>query len=178
MKPLAIYLLFIILFALPCSAAPPGTMRLDYFHTGGMDQEIFSVDRVVIEPLPWPGNPNRLTDPTNRGTYFFDVRDLASKRLLYSRGFSSIYGEWITTDEAKRAHRTFHESLRFPAPESPVEIAVLKRDAKNVFREIWTTTIDPKDKQIDTSAPVFHPHVIAIERNGDPAQKTRSAFLR
>ena len=30
-------------------------MRLDYYHTGDASQEVFSVDRVVIEPLPWPG---------------------------------------------------------------------------------------------------------------------------
>src|SRR5438874_46873 len=67
--------------AIPAHA--PATMRLDFFHTGGMGQEIFSVDRIVIEPLPWPGNPNQEADSTNRGTYFFEVRD-ASKRLLYS----------------------------------------------------------------------------------------------
>src|SRR5436853_4512574 len=98
-------------FAIPAHAT--ATMRLDFFHTGGMGQEIFSVDRIVIEPLPWSGNPNQKADSTNRGTYFFEVRD-ASKRVLYSRGFSSIYGEWITTNEAKTINRTFHESLRFP----------------------------------------------------------------
>jgi IgA Peptidase M64/Peptidase M64 N-terminus len=172
----AIYFLLFV-FALPCSAVSPGTMRLDYFHTGGMGQEIFSLDRVVVEPLPWPGNPNRLTDSTNRGTYFFEVRDLAKQRVLYSRGFSSIYGEWITTDEAKKAYRTFHESLRFPAPESPVEITVLKRDAQNAFREIWRTIVDPKDKQIDASTPPFHPLVLEVEKNGGPALKLDLLFL-
>ena len=28
------------------------TMRLDYYHTGDAAHEVFSVDRVVIEPLP------------------------------------------------------------------------------------------------------------------------------
>lgn len=160
-----------------CLASPPATMRLDYFHTGGEAQEIFSVDRIVIEPLAWSGNPNKLIDSTNRGTYFFEVRDLASRRALYSRGFSSIYGEWITTEEAKTAHRTFHESLRFPAPQSPVEIVVSKRDAQNQFREIWTTKVDPADKHIDSSKPAFSPHVIAIQNNGDPALKLDLLFL-
>ena len=58
--------------------------------------------------------------------------------MLYSRGFSSIYGEWETTAEAKEMNRTFSESLRFPAPDAPVRIVVKKRDAKNVFRDVWT----------------------------------------
>src|SRR5215469_9947545 len=105
--------LVILLAAGMAFGSAPATMRLDYFHTGNATAEIFSLDRVVIEPLPWPGNPNRPIDESNRGTYFFEVLDLGSKRLLYSHGFSSIYGEWITTDEAKKMHRTFHESLRF-----------------------------------------------------------------
>ena len=79
-------------------------------------QEMFSLDRVVIEPGGWPGNPQKNIDDTNLGKYFFEVRDRNTNRVLYSRGFASIYGEWETTDEAKSINRTFHESLRFPAP--------------------------------------------------------------
>ena len=91
-------------------------MRLDYYHTGNEKEERFSVDRVVLEPLPWPGNPARPIDTTNRGKYFFEVTDARDRHGAYSRGFSSIYGEWETTGEAKDANRTFSESLRFPAP--------------------------------------------------------------
>ena len=49
---------------------------------------------------------------------------------LYSRGFSSIYGEWETTAEARDVNRTFSESLRFPLPDRPVRIVVKKRDAR------------------------------------------------
>ena len=147
LKNLAIAISLILICALNAAAGIPATMRLDYFHTGNATQELFSVDRVVMEPLPWPGNPNKPIDATNRGTYFFEVRDLRSKHVLYSRGFSSIYGEWVTTDEAKNASRTFHESLRFPAPDSPVQIVVKKRDPQNTFREIWSTNIDPKEQE-------------------------------
>src|SRR5690349_5016096 len=82
------------------------TMRLDYFHTGNISQELFSVERVVIEPLPWPGNPSKPIDEMNLGKYLFEIRDRESNKMLYSRGFSSIYGEWETTDEARSAHRT------------------------------------------------------------------------
>src|SRR5437660_1134908 len=72
-----IELVLCVSFAIPAHAT--ATMRLDFFHTGGKSGEVFSVDRIVIEPLPWPGNPNQQADSTNRGTYFFEVRD-ASKR--------------------------------------------------------------------------------------------------
>jgi hypothetical protein len=105
------------------------------------------------------------------------VKDLNSQRVLYSRGFSSIYGEWVTTDEAKKANRTFHESLRFPAPDGPVQIVVKKRDAQNAFREVWSTNIDPRDKRIDTSKPPSPGRVLTLEQNGDPADKVDLLFL-
>src|SRR2546423_4096888 len=125
-----------------CSVAiaAPQTMRLDYYHTGNSAQEVFSVDRVLIEPLPWPGDLTKTIDDTNLGKYFFEVRDQNSKRVLYSRGFASIYGEWETTDEAKAIMRTFSESLRFPAPDASVEVVLKKRDATNAWRDIWSTT--------------------------------------
>jgi hypothetical protein len=153
------------------------TMRLDYYHSGDAAQEIFSVDRIVIEPLPWPGSPAQNIDDSNMGKYLFEVRDAASKQLLYSRGFASIYGEWETTDEAKTAKRTFQESLRFPAPAAPVSVVLKKRDARNVFKEIWTTTVDPADQFIDRSKPVAPAQLITIQKTGDSEKKVDFLIL-
>ncbi|HEY7292467.1 MAG TPA: IgA Peptidase M64 [Vicinamibacterales bacterium] len=158
--------------AAPATAAPAQTMRIDFYHTGNAREERFSLDRVVLEPLPWPGNPSKPIDDTNRGKYFFEVVDAAGGRVLYSRGFSSIYGEWETTGEAQKVDRTFSESLRFPAPPSAVRVVVKKRDAKNVFRDVWTTNVDPADKFVlrNTAAPDAGP-LIKLHEAGDPADK-------
>jgi hypothetical protein len=158
------------LLSVPAVAAPPQTMRVDYYHTGSASEERFAMDRVVLEPLPWPGNPGKLLDDTNRGKYFFEVVDAASGRTLYSRGFSSIYGEWETTAEAKTANRTFSESLRFPRVAGPAKIVVKKRDARNVFRGVWTFTVDPADKFIDPSRVDAGP-LLALHEAGDPSRK-------
>jgi len=148
------------------------TMRVDFYHTGNAKEERFSLDRVVREPLPWPGNPARPIDATNRGKYFFEIVDSESGRVLYSRGFSSIYGEWETTGEAQKIDRTFSESLRFPAPASPFKVVVKKRDAKNVFRDAWTVAVDPADKFVlrNTAARDAGP-LIKLHEAGDPATK-------
>src|SRR4029078_5317861 len=100
--------------ALATSAvAAPAAMRVDYYHTGNDKQEYFSLDRIVIEPLPWAGNVARSIDRTNLGKYFFEVTDAASGTVLYSRGFASVYGEWETTGGAQKNNRTFSESLAF-----------------------------------------------------------------
>lgn len=153
------------------------TMRLDYYHTGNSKQEAFSVDRVVIEPLPWPGNLNQNIDKSNLGKYLFEVYDQKSKQLIYSRGFASIYGEWETTDEAASTMRTFHESLRFPAPTSPVEVVLKKRDAKNTFVQIWSTVIDPNDMFVDRSKSAPPAPLITIQKSGEPNRKVDFLIL-
>ena len=52
--------LLLLLCAAPGSAAaaqdgPPDTLRLDYYHTGSATEEVFSLDQLVVEPMPWPG---------------------------------------------------------------------------------------------------------------------------
>jgi len=153
-------------------AAAVLTMRVDYYHTGTATEEHFSLDRVVVEPLAWPGNPAKAIDTTNLGKYFFEVVDVASGRTLFSRGFASIYGEWETTAEAKTMARTFSESLRFPSVERPARIVLKKRDARNAFRDVWTTTIDPGDKFIQrTGAATGVGPLIKLQERGDPAEK-------
>jgi len=148
------------------------TMRVDYFHTGGPKAgETIALDRVVNDG-PWAGSRTQLVDPTDLGPYRFEVRDKATGTLLYSRGFASVYGEWETTSEQKTAHRTFHESLRFPWPKRPVAITLSKRQADNSFSSIWTTDVDPESRFVDR-APLTHRAglVWPVFVNGPPADK-------
>ncbi len=166
----------LISFAVVAVAAPQ-TMRIDYFHTGDAKQEIFSFDRAVIEPLPWPGDPTKSLDDTNLGKYFFEVRDQKTQRALYSRGFASIYGEWETTEEAQKITRTFSESFRFPAPDQPFEVFLKKRDSKNNWIDIWKTSVDPRDIFIDRAKPRAPAPLIPIQKMGDPATKVDLLLL-
>jgi hypothetical protein len=159
------------------AVAPPRTLRVDYYHSGSSTQEHFSLDRIVVEPLPWPGNPARPVDDTNLGKYLFEVLDRQTNRVVYSRGFSSVYGEWETTAEAAGAWRTFHESLRFPAPAAPVQVVLKKRDARNAFREVWSLLVDPADMFVDTSVPPSPGPLVELERHGPPAEKVDLLIL-
>src|SRR5690606_38059514 len=145
------------------------TMRLHYFHTGGRGTEIVSVDRVVADG-PWPGSRTRLVDDTNLGKYRFRVVHPETGEVLYSRGFASIYGEWETTPEARTAHRTFHESLRFPWPQHPVRIVLERRDARNAWQELWTTTVDPSSTDVNPADRAPAGRVWTLFENG-PAEK-------
>src|SRR5690348_16248476 len=170
-------LIAVFMLATSTSTFAVETMRVDYYHTGDAKQEIFSLDRVVIEPLPWPGNPRQAIDTSNLGKYFFEVHDAKTKQLLYSRGFASIFGEWETTDGAKTSKRTFQESLRFPATSAPVEIVLKKRDAKNTWVDLWTTSVDPADQFVDRSKPAAPAPLLTIQKTGEPENKVDFLIL-
>lgn len=164
----------LLLLAASAFAAPPPTLRLDYYHTGNAAEEHFAFDGFALEGA-WPGPANRRIDDTNLGKYYFEVIDRATNRVLFSRGFASVYGEWESTDEAKEQRRAFHESLRFPAPAGQAQVVVKKRDRRNAFREIWSVLLDPASPSIDRTPPVGKPW--AVMKNGDPQDKVDLLLL-
>ena len=178
-------LLCVFSFSIPgfaANLAAPRTLRVDYYHTGNSHEEWFSLDRVVLEPLEWPGNLNKTIDESQLGDYRFEVREQASGKLVYSRGFNSVFGEWKTTEEALHGNRTFSESLRFPTPDAPVEVSLKERagsgvhqgpkeDPKEAWKEVWKTVVDPKDKFVDRSRPPSPGALLELQKMGDPATK-------
>ena len=151
------------------------TLRVDYVHSGRSGEERFALDGIALEG-PWPGRLDRAIDDTGLGKYRFEVRD-ASGRVLFSRGFSSIYGEWETTAEAKTLARAFHESVRFPAPEAPVRVVFSERADAGPFKEVWTVPVDPASPLIDRAPSPAAGRVWAVVENGDPRDKVDLLLL-
>ena len=146
------------------------TMRVDYFHSGGRGTEILGFDQVVSDG-PWAGSRTRLVDELNLGKYLFEVIDRTTNRVLFSRGFASIYGEWETTPESREIYRTFSESLRFPWPKRPVQVVLNRRDDENSFHEIWSTVVDPSSRFVNPTDREPMGGVWVIFENGPPSKK-------
>src|SRR5690606_22710166 len=156
--------------------APP-TLRVDIQHSGDATAEHYALDRVVVEPLPWPGNPDRPLDDSNRGSQKFEVVDAASGKVLYSRGYSTVFGEWRTTQEAQGLQRSFQESLRFPMPDAPVRVKVYGRDADNRFALQWSVAVDPAALDVERVAMPAPAQPVEIRHHGDSAHKVDLLLL-
>ncbi len=123
------------------------TMRVDYFHTGTATEEHFSIDRILSDG-EWGGSVVHLLDVLEYGLYLFEIQDLESGKLLYNRGFASIFGEWQSIPEAQQQWGAFHESVRFPWPKNAVKLLMKKRDSQNNFSTIWETEINPESRAV------------------------------
>jgi hypothetical protein len=146
------------------------TLRVDYYHTGTADEEHIALHRIRVEG-PWPGSRTQPIDTTNFGKYLVEVADLESNRVLYTRGFASIYGEWETTREAREGTwRAIQEAVRIPEPTQPFQLRVRKRSPDQSFREIWSVTIDPASRFVDRP-PLPPADVVDVVVHGEPAVK-------
>ena len=119
------------------------TLRVDYFHSGTKGKEFFALDQ-CYEEGEWAGSPKSLIDQLNRGEYQVRVYDIKTSTLIFSRGYSTIFNEWQTTNEAAQGiYHTFHESVLMPMPKSKIQFTICRRDKAMNFREIFSIIIDP-----------------------------------
>ena len=153
------------------------TLRFDYYHSGISSEEHISLDKLRLEG-EWPGGRIKLIDDTNLGKYLFEVIELKTNRVIYSRGFASIYGEWETTGEARRGvWRSIHESQRFPEPNDKVQLVLKKRLNDGSFSEIYSVVIDPKSRFVDRSPLLQYGKVWNVFENGKIENKVDILIL-
>ncbi len=147
------------------------TLRIDYFHTGTAETEIFSLDQ-VYEEGEWPGTRINLINKLNLGLYEAQVYDVETSELIFNYGFCSIWGEWQTTGEAINGiHRTMHETVRIPFPKKSIKFVLTKRDDNNNFVDLWSTIIDPNSRFVNREKKNYPYEVKKVIDNGLPFEK-------
>jgi len=151
------------------------TLRIDYIHTGDDKSENYFLDEVKIEPY-WSGSFVNLIDTFYYGKYFFKVFDEESDSMIYSRGYSSLFGEWQTTDEAKLIQRSFTETVVMPLPNRNAKVVLFSRNRKGEFEEKFTYQYDTNNYFISPERkneyPSFDVHI-----SGEPHKKVDIVIL-
>ncbi|MBQ6275252.1 MAG: peptidase M64 [Bacteroidales bacterium] len=121
------------------------TMRVDYYHAGDSKNDYYYIDEVIAEPY-WGGSLVNLIDDTNFGKYLVKVLDKASGTLIYSRSYSTLFGEWQTVDEARTVQKSFSESVVFPYPKAAVTVVFCtKAFETGKYVEKYRYDINPAD---------------------------------
>lgn len=153
------------------------TLRVDHVHVGNAAEEVFVLDRLV-EQGAWAGSRVHLLDPFENGRCVARVYDLASGKLVFSRGFDSYFGEYRTTEQAgKGVRRAYHESVLMPMPKAKVRLALALRHPDRELEEVWSTEIDPASWHIERHKPDPSVLVMPSHVSGDPHAKLDVAIL-
>ena len=151
------------------------TLRFDYFHAGNADMEYYYFDELLDEPF-WGGSKVNLIDTLRYGQYFFEVTDLLSDQIIYSRGYCTLFGEWQTTDEAKQTYKSFTETVVLPFPKNNVRVDFYSRNRKGIFEKKFEYIVDVNDYFIKKERRMEYP-VYDVHLSGLPEHKVDLVLL-
>ena len=127
------------------------TLRVDYIFTRDATQQSIYLDELSQLPT-WAGRQHHLSELPLEGNGQIIVKDLASKQCIYKTSFSSLFQEWLSTDEAKETAKGFENTFLLPYPKQPVEIEV--------------TLYSPRKKTMATYKHIVRPDDILIHKRG------------
>jgi len=120
------------------------TLRFDYTRAGNADTSSVFFEQLKQEPF-WGGSLINLIDTFQYGDYMLQVFDYTGKKLIYSRGYSSLFREWVDTEEAKTLPRSYYGSVVMPFPKHKINIKLQNRDEKHEFRTVYELEVDPNN---------------------------------
>ncbi len=126
------------------------TLRVDYIFTGDATQQAIYLDELHSFP---PGQDVNTIFPNFLGRQRTNyVKDLASKQCIYKTSFSSLFQEWLSTDEAKETAKGFENTFFFLIPNSLWKVEV--------------TLYSPRKKTMATYKHIVRPDDILIHKRG------------
>lgn len=122
------------------------TLRIDYTLSGNSTEQYVSL-RELSKADGWWGRRVNLDEVPLAGNGDLTLYDTESGKVIYKTSFSSLFQEWITTDEAKSISKSFEFTLLVPMPLKAVTAEMVLRD--NTGKEsMLRHTISPDDRLI------------------------------
>lgn len=120
------------------------TLRLDYTFAGNVTLHQIYVDELVSMPH-WYGRRQRLAELPLKGNGQITVRSKADGEVIYRHSFSTLFQEWLATEEAKHTQKSFENVFLVPFPKDTVIIKVELFDYHDEVVNSLTHTVVPQD---------------------------------
>ncbi len=141
------------------------TLRIDYTFIGNSHEQHVAL-REMSKHDNWWGRRVNLAEVPLEGNGDLTLYDAESNKVIYKTSFSSLFQEWITTEEAYRVTKSFEFTILVPMPSKSTIAEVVLRD--NTGKEShFQHTITPDDVLIhDRSAQQPLPYTY-MHKGGD-----------
>lgn len=128
------------------------TLRVDYIFNGNASGQAICLDGLSALPT-WAGRKHHLAELPLQGNGQIVMRNAASGKTIYTTSFSSLFQEWLETDEARNVTKGFENTFLLPYPLQPVEIEI--------------TLLDPRRNVRTSMKHIVHPNDVLIEQKGN-----------
>ena len=120
------------------------TLRLDYTFAGDHLQSMIYVDELVSLPQ-WYGKRQHLDEVPLKGNGQIIMRRHNSEEVIYRHSFSTLFQEWMTTEEAKHTQKSFENVFLVPFPKDTFDITVELYDNHAKTATSMKHTVIPSD---------------------------------
>ena len=152
------------------------TLRLDYTFAGNHEHQELYVDELVSLPH-WYGRRQRLDEVPLKGNGEITVRSKADGKVIYRHTFSSLFQEWLSTEESKRTMKSFENVFLVPFPKAAVDITVTLRDYHEKVNATMTHSVDPKDILIRKTGEELATPYITLQKAADTTRCIHVAYV-
>ncbi len=152
------------------------TLRVDYLFTGDAQKQAICLRECATLPA-WAGRRHHLAEVPLEGNGQITMRDKASGTVIYRTSFSSLFQEWLETDEAQSVAKGFENTFLLPFPLHPAEVEITLLTPRKEIRASLKHTVSPDDVLIrkkGTSHVTPHKYLL---RNGAPERCIDVAIL-
>ncbi|KAA6323899.1 hypothetical protein EZS27_026713, partial [termite gut metagenome] len=120
------------------------TLRIDYIFTGNASRQAVYLDGLSQLPS-WAGRRMHLSKLPLEGNGQIIMRDPTTKQCIYKTSFSSLFQEWLVTDEAKETSKGFENTFLLPYPLHPIEIEIVLYNAERKMAANMKHIVRPDD---------------------------------
>jgi hypothetical protein len=152
------------------------TLRIDYTFSGNHERQQLYVDELVALPR-WYGRRQRLAELPLKGNGQLTVRSKSTGEVIYRHSFSSLFQEWLATDEAKHTQKSFENVFLMPFPKAPVDITVELRDYHEQVVATMTHSVDPKDILIRRAGERLVTPYVTLQQAADTSHCIHVAYV-
>ena len=152
------------------------TLRLDYVFAGDVQYQQLYVDQLVQMPR-WYGRRTHLAELPLAGNGQITVRSHRSQQVIYRHSFSTLFQEWLATDEAKHTQRSFENVFLVPFPLDTVDITVQLFDFHNHVQATMTHTVSPSDVLISRQGERLVSPYVTLQQAADTTRCIHIAYV-
>lgn len=123
------------------------TLRIDYVFAGNADNQIVALDELASMD-GWAGRRVNLDQVPVQGNGEVKIVDPKSGKSIYRTTFSSLFQEWIVTDEASQVTKSFEATFLVPFPKQEVFVEITLLDNEGKKQASLRHKFSPEDKLI------------------------------